>query len=102
MEGTDMNTTPANTSKNVLASDVEIRGNLRFAGELTFDGKLEGEIVSEGGNLNLGENAVVNGDINVNAVVVRGKINGNLAAKDKIDIKAKAEVFGDVRSAKLV
>jgi cytoskeletal protein CcmA (bactofilin family) len=98
-----MNTpTPGNSSKNILASDVEIRGNLKFAGELTFDGKLEGEIVSDGGNLQLGENAIVNGDINVNAVVVRGKINGNLSAKDKIEIKAKAEMFGDIRASKLV
>jgi len=45
-------------SKNVLASDVEIKGNLKFVGELTFDGKLEGEINTEG-LLNLGESAVV-------------------------------------------
>jgi cytoskeletal protein CcmA (bactofilin family) len=34
-------------------------------------------------------------------VVVRGKVNGNIVAKDKIEIKAKAEVFGDVRATKL-
>src|ERR1700733_15043825 len=36
--------TTANSSKNVLNSDVEIKGNLKFSGELTFEGKLEGEI----------------------------------------------------------
>jgi len=91
--------TPA-TSKNVLGSDVEIKGNLKFAGELTFEGKLEGEINSDG-SLMLGDSAVVNGNINVGAVVVRGKINGNVVAKDKIEIKAKTELFGDVRAAKL-
>ena len=95
-----MNTTSTN-SKNVLNSDVELKGALKFAGELTFDGKLDGEINSDG-TLNLGDNAVVKGNINVNSVVVRGKINGNLVAKDKIDIKAKTELFGDIRAAKLV
>jgi cytoskeletal protein CcmA (bactofilin family) len=90
-----------NSSKNVLASDVEIKGNLKFTGELSFDGKLEGEISSDG-SLNVGENAVINGNINVNSVVVRGKVNGNIEAKDKIDIKTKAELFGDIRAAKLV
>jgi cytoskeletal protein CcmA (bactofilin family) len=33
--------------------------------------------------------------------VVRGKINGNIMAKDKIDIKSKAELFGDIRASKL-
>ena len=93
--------TPPNGTKNVLNSDVEIKGNLRFAGELTFEGKLEGEINSEG-TLLLGDSAVVNGNINVGSVVVRGKITGNISAKDKIDIKAKSELFGDIRASKLV
>ena len=93
-----MNGTPG--SKNVLNSDVEIKGNLRFAGELTFEGKLDGEIHTDG-TLNLGDGAVINGNINAANVVVRGKINGNIVAKEKIDIKAKTELFGDIRSAKL-
>ena len=87
-------------SKNVLNSDVELKGTLKFAGELTFDGKLEGDINSEG-TLNLGDNAVVKGTIDVGTVIVRGKITGNVIAKDKIDIKAKTELFGDIRSSKV-
>jgi cytoskeletal protein CcmA (bactofilin family) len=93
--------TPSSNTKNVLNSDVELKGTLKFSGELTFDGKLDGEINSEG-LLNLGDNAVIKGNIAVNSVVVRGKINGNVAAKEKIDIKAKTELFGDIRAAKLV
>jgi len=92
---------PTNNSKNVLNSDVELKGTLKFAGELTFDGKLDGDINSEG-SLNLGDNAVIKGNINVNTVVVRGKINGNVSAREKIDIKSKTEMFGDIRAPKLV
>ena len=95
----NMNTT-GNSSKNILASDVEIKGNIKFSGELSFDGKLDGEIHSDGA-LSLGENAVINGNIGVNSVVVRGKVNGNITAKDKVDIKAKTELFGDIRASKL-
>jgi cytoskeletal protein CcmA (bactofilin family) len=86
--------------KNTLGSDVEIKGNLKFTGELTFDGKIDGEIQTDG-VLNLGDSAVVNGNINAQTVVVRGKINGNINAKEKIDIKTKAELFGDIRASKL-
>ena len=89
------------TSKNVLNTDVEIKGNLKFTGELTFEGKLEGEINTDG-TLHLGDSAVVNGNVNAGSVIVRGKINGNIVAKDKIEIKSKTELFGDVRSSKLV
>jgi len=96
-----MSTTPNANSKHVLNSDVEIKGTLKFTGELTFDGKLDGDITSEG-ILNVGDNAVVKGNLNVNSVVLRGKINGNVTAREKIEIKAKTELFGDIRSAKLV
>ena len=96
-----MSTQPNPNSKNVLNSDVEVKGTLKFSGELTFDGKVDGDITSDG-TLNLGDNAVVKGTIDVGSVVVRGKITGNIVAKDKIELKAKTELFGDVRSAKLV
>jgi cytoskeletal protein CcmA (bactofilin family) len=97
----DYNMNPTgNASKNVLNSDVEIKGNLKFSGELTFEGKLDGEINTDGA-LNLGDSAIVNGNINAQSVVVRGKITGNIHAKEKIEIKAKTELFGDIRAAKL-
>jgi cytoskeletal protein CcmA (bactofilin family) len=92
--------TTASGSKNVLTSDVEIKGNIKFSGELTFDGKLEGEIQTDG-VLNLGDSAVVTGNISAQSVVVRGKITGNIHAKEKIEIKAKTELFGDIRATKL-
>jgi len=95
----NMNTS-GTASKNVLNSDVEIKGNIKFSGELTLDGKLDGEIHTDG-TLNLGDSAVVNGNINAANVVVRGKINGNITAKEKIDIKSKTELFGDIRATKL-
>lgn len=93
--------TANNDSKNILNSDVELKGTIRFAGELTFDGKLEGDIHSEGA-LHLGDNAVVKGNIAANSVVVRGKITGNITAREKIDIKSKTEMFGDIHAARLV
>jgi cytoskeletal protein CcmA (bactofilin family) len=90
----------AGSSKNVLNSDVEIKGNIKFAGELTLDGKLDGEIHTDG-TLHLGDSALINGNINAQSVVVRGKVHGNINAKEKIDIKAKAELFGDIRASKL-
>jgi len=94
-----MNANQSN-SKNVLNSDVELKGTLKFSGELTFDGKLEGDINSDG-TLNLGDNAVVKGNINAASIVMRGKITGNVVAKEKLDIKSKTELFGDIRAPRL-
>ena len=90
-----------NPVKNVLAAEVEIKGNLKFTGELVFEGKLDGEIQTDG-VLTLGDSAVINGNITAQSVVVRGKVTGNITAKEKIEIKAKAELFGDIRATKLI
>src|SRR6266704_2556966 len=94
-----MNANQSN-SKNVLNSDVELKGTLKFSGEFTFDGKLEGDINSDG-TLNLGDNAVIKGNINAVIIVMRGKVNGNVIAKEKLDIKSKTELFGDIRAPRL-
>lgn len=98
---TNMNNSNNSPGKNLLGPDVEIKGSLKFSGELTFEGKLEGEIQTDG-LLNLGDTTVINGNINAQSVVVRGKVAGNINAKEKIEIKARAELFGDIRATKLV
>jgi len=91
----------AASTKNVLSADVEIKGNIKFSGELAMDGKLDGDILTEG-VLQLGDSAVINGNITAQSVVVRGKVHGNISAREKIEIKSKAELFGDIRASKLV
>ncbi|MFO1498423.1 MAG: polymer-forming cytoskeletal protein [Verrucomicrobiota bacterium] len=91
----------SNPSKNLLNGDVEIKGSIKFSSELTFDGKLEGDVQTDG-TLTVGENANVTGNINAQVVLSRGKINGNIVAKDKVELKARSELFGDIRAAKLM
>jgi len=50
------------TSKNVLANDVEIKGSIKFSHDLIIDGKIEGEVQSDGA-LTVGENALIKGEI---------------------------------------
>jgi cytoskeletal protein CcmA (bactofilin family) len=95
----DKMTTPGG-AKNVLNSDVEIKGDLKFAGEMAFDGKIDGEIKGDGA-LTLGESSVVTGNIEAQSAVVRGKVTGNIVTKEKLEVKGKTELFGDIRAARL-
>ena len=51
--------TDAPPDKNNLSKDVEIKGSIKFANELVFDGNLEGNISSAEGILTIGQNANV-------------------------------------------
>lgn len=87
-------------SKNILSSDVEIRGKLRFSNDLIIDGRIEGEVNSEG-DLTVGENAQIVGDIKTRSVVVFGKVKGNITVTDRCELKQNAELDGDVIASKL-
>lgn len=87
-------------SKNILSSDVEIRGKLRFSNDLIIDGRIEGEVNSEG-DLTVGENAQIVGDIKTRSVVVFGKVEGNITVTDRCELKQNALLHGDVVAGKL-
>lgn len=88
------------STKNILSSDVEIKGKLRFSKELIIDGRIEGEVNSDG-DLTVGENAQIVGDIKTRSVVVFGKVRGNITVTDRCEMKMSSELHGDVVASKL-
>ena len=68
---------PSAASRNVLSTDVEVKGTLKFTNDLIVDGRIEGDIQS---------------------VTVHGKVHGNITATDRVDLKAGAEVVGDIKA----
>lgn len=91
---------PASGTRNVLSSDVEIKGNVKFTNDLVVDGKIEGEISSDG-NLTVGENARIKAEIKTSTLVVYGKIHGNITVTDRVELKAGAEIVGDIKAKTL-
>lgn len=90
------------SSKNILASDVEIKGTIRFESELIFDGKIEGEIVSEAGSLTLGKNANVQGEVKTKAVVLHGSVTGNITVSERAELKASSQLTGDLTAQRII
>jgi cytoskeletal protein CcmA (bactofilin family) len=86
--------------RNILSSDVEIKGTVKFINDLVVDGKIEGEITSSG-NLTVGENARIKAEIRTGTVTVYGKVHGNITAATHVELKASAEVIGDIKAATL-
>lgn len=87
-----------NSAKNVLNSDVAVKGSLKFTDDLLVDGIVEGEISSQG-VLTIGQNAHVTAEINTSSVVIHGKLHGNINVTDRVEMKSTAEVIGDVKAA---
>jgi cytoskeletal protein CcmA (bactofilin family) len=92
----------SSASKNVLAGDVELKGTIKFETELSFDGKLEGEIISDGGILTLGKNADVRGDLKVKSVVVHGTVTGSISVAERCELKSTSQLTGDMKAMRVV
>ena len=92
---------PAGGTRNVLSSDVDIKGIVKFQHDLIVDGKIEGEIHSTG-NLTVGENARIKAEIKTGTVVVYGKVHGNMTVSERVELKSSAEVIGDIKAQTLV
>jgi cytoskeletal protein CcmA (bactofilin family) len=97
IQQTPVSRPPTGGTRNILSSDVEIKGTVKFTNDLVVDGKIEGEISSDG-SLTIGENARIKAEVKTATVVVYGKVQGNITATDRIELKASAEVIGDIKA----
>lgn len=72
-------------------------GKLTFEGRVRIDGKFTGEIFSND-TLEIGPDAEIEAQIDVAAVVIAGKVNGDINARARCDLRAPAEVLGNISS----
>ncbi len=89
-------------TRNTLASDVDIKGSIKFHQDLSVDGKVEGEITSPNGVLVVGQNAELRGEIKTKSVTVYGRVHGNITVDERCELKANAQLHGDLKAARLV
>jgi cytoskeletal protein CcmA (bactofilin family) len=78
-----------------FSSSVEIEGSLRFTGLLNIDGRLKGAIVAKG-MLVTGVEAVIEGDVFVENLVLSGSVIGNVYATGEVHLNQTANVRGNI------
>jgi len=83
-----------------LGEDTEFSGTLNFGNSLRIEGKFQGDLTSPG-HLIVGGPGQVRAEVNVGSLTVEGKLTGNIKAKDLVDLRKSAEVFGDINASKI-
>ncbi|HKI86498.1 MAG TPA: polymer-forming cytoskeletal protein [Thermoanaerobaculia bacterium] len=84
-----------------LDSGCHIEGELRFEDTFRIDGELQGKIVSSG-ELVVGEQGRVDGEIHTRTILVFGRVKGRLEAETRIEIAASGRVEGELVTPALV
>ncbi len=77
----------------------DFRGDLSIKGGLRIDGSINGVVKAD--SVVLGEKATVTGDMTAKKIIVEGKVEGKLKAKEIVEIKSTGKVLGEIFTNKL-
>ena len=84
----------------IIGKGSAISGNMKVNGFIRIDGDIDGSLETDG-NVIVGENARIRGDLTAKSVIIGGIIKGNIKANESVKILADAAVIGDVISRKV-
>jgi cytoskeletal protein CcmA (bactofilin family) len=85
----------------LLGRGSEFEGKLTFEGTVRIDGKFTGTIVTND-VLVVGEGAKIQAEITCGTVIVHGEINGNVRAKNAVELHHPAKIRGNLETPSLM
>jgi cytoskeletal protein CcmA (bactofilin family) len=84
-----------------IGKTVVIRGEVKGNEDLIVDGRVEGSIILSESRLTIGPNANVAADLSAKDILVMGRVQGNLVASGRVELRAGCQVEGDIRALRL-
>jgi len=87
---------PAASEQATIGKSLTIKGEISGSEMLYIDGHVEGSVSLPGNRCVVGRNGQVGANISAREVVILGKVNGNINATDRVDIRNEGSLTGDV------
>jgi len=85
----------------IIGKDTVFTGTLEVKGAVRVDGKVKGKIICSD-TVTVGSGGHDEADVESQSAVIAGKVVGNLAATENIELQAKSDVQGDIKTKSLV
>jgi cytoskeletal protein CcmA (bactofilin family) len=85
----------------IIGKDTVINGEMNIEGALRVDGTVKGKIVCSD-CVTLGATGLVEADIEANTAIIAGRMVGNIQTAEKIELQAKCEMEGDIKTKSLI
>jgi cytoskeletal protein CcmA (bactofilin family) len=84
-----------------IGKSVVIKGELSGSEDLYVDGQVEGSISLKNHSLTVGPHGQVKASVEAKGLVVQGKLEGNILASDRVDLRKSAVVTGDISTQRI-
>lgn len=85
-----------------IGKSVVIRGELTGNEDLYLDGEIEGNINLRDHKLVIGPNGKIKATVTARDIVVHGRVEGNVSAGERVELKRNCTLIGDVSTARIV
>src|SRR5271167_1367531 len=84
-----------------IGKSVVVKGELSGSEDLVVDGEVEGSISLRGQSLTIGPNGKVRANIEARNVILHGRVNGDIHATDRVELRKSASLSGDITTARI-
>ncbi|MCC5912146.1 MAG: polymer-forming cytoskeletal protein [Clostridiaceae bacterium] len=79
----------------LVGENTSFEGLFKAEGAVRIDGKIKGEVAVKG-DVFLGENGVITGNVHATNLIISGKIEGNVNSSALLRITSTGKILGDV------
>jgi cytoskeletal protein CcmA (bactofilin family) len=92
---------PSSTNTTIIGADTHIKGEMSFDHTARILGTFEGSITAKG-ELQIAEGATCKASVDAGKIMVDGTVDGNISARERVELTAKARIKGDLVAPRLV
>ena len=94
------NTPNSNEFGTVIGADANFKGDLSFDSAAKVLGKFEGSITSKG-KVQVADGASCKATVKAKEISIEGHIEGNVEATDRVELRPKGTITGDITAARM-
>jgi cytoskeletal protein CcmA (bactofilin family) len=84
-----------------FGKSLRLKGEIAGSEDLFIDGDVEGKITLQGNNLTIGPNGNVRAEVTAHSITVLGRLEGNVRAADRVEIRRTGSLEGDLVTARI-
>jgi cytoskeletal protein CcmA (bactofilin family) len=84
-----------------IGKSIVICGEVRGSEDLILDGRVEGTVTLTEGRLTVGQNAHISADLAAKDVLIMGRVQGNVIATGRVELRSGCNVEGDISALRL-
>jgi len=92
---------PSGQVQATIGRSIVLKGELSANEDLLIEGQFEGTVNLQDHCLTIGTNGRVKAEIEARQVIILGSVNGNINAREKIEVRRTGNVMGDLSSASI-